>query len=83
MSIYGSIGYTRRDRERERILKPIEKIELKKLETELRIAQDERDAVYDNYDITDEELKELVKPLQEKVDDLIDRVCKIKYEKVR
>jgi hypothetical protein len=80
--MYGSIGFTRRDRERERILNKKEKAELNILESELRKAQNEHSALYENYDITDEELAELEKPMIVNINDLINRVCKIKYEKV-
>ncbi len=82
MSIYGSIGYTRRDHYRERVLTHKAKRELELLETELRNVQNEHTSLWENYDLTDEEVKELEKPLQIKIDDLINRVCAIKYEKV-
>lgn len=82
MSIYGSIGYTRRDHYRERTLSNKNSKILQELETELRNAQNEHSALYEDMSITDEELKELEKPLQIKIDDLINRVCDIKYEKV-
>lgn len=82
MSLYGSIGFTRRDREREKVLKPTERKELNNLESELRKVQNEHSLLYDNMEITDEELAEIEKPLKEKINDLIDRVCKIKYEKL-
>lgn len=82
MSIYGSIGYTRRDHYSERVLNRKSRNELELLEIELRKAQNEHTALWENYDLTDEEVKELEKPLQIKIDDLINRVCAIKYEKV-
>lgn len=82
MSIYGSIGYTRRDHYRERTLNNKNSKILQELETELRNAQNEHTALWENYDLTDEEVKELEKPLQIKIDDLINRVCAVKYEKV-
>lgn len=82
MSLYGSIGYTRRDHYRERTLNKKNLKLLQSLEFELRTLQNERDALYDNYDISEEELKELEKPMQVKIDDLINRVCAVKYEKV-
>lgn len=82
MSIYGSIGYTRRDHYRERTLNNKRRHELELLEAELRNAQKEHTALWENDDLTDEEVKELEKPLQIKIDDLINRVCTIKYEKV-
>ncbi|EXG87807.1 hypothetical protein K413DRAFT_4708 [Clostridium sp. ASBs410] len=82
MSLYGSIGYTRRDHYRERTLNNKNSKILQELESELRALQDKRDALYDICDISYEELKELEKPIQIKIDDLIDRVCSVKYEKV-
>lgn len=82
MSIYGSIGYTRRDHYRERTLNNKNSKILQELETELRNAQNEHSALYEDMSITDEELAELEKPLKEKIDILIDRVCAFKYEKV-
>lgn len=82
MSMYGSIGYTRRDHYRERVLNHKSRNELELLERELNKAQNEHTALWENYELTDEEVKELEKPLQIKIDDLINRVCAIKYEKV-
>lgn len=81
-SLYGSVGYTRRDHYRERTLSNKNSKILQSLESELRALQDERDTLYDDYDISDEELKESEKPIQIKIDDLINRISSIKYEKV-
>lgn len=82
MSIYGSIGYTRRDHYRERTLNNKNSKILQELEIELRNTQNEHTSLWENYDLTDEEVRELEKPLQIKIDDLINRVCAVKYERV-
>ena len=83
MSIYGSIGYTRQEHYREKRLTIKEKETLKILESELKQLQNKRDAIYDDLTIEDEELKELEKPIQNDIDNLINEISKIKYIKVR
>ncbi len=83
MSIYGSIGFTRRDRYKDRILTKKEKETLSKLELELKQLQNKSDLLYEDLSITDEELKQLEEPIQNNIDNLINQINDIKYIKVR
>ena len=80
MSMYGSIGYTRRDKERERILKPSEKEQIATLETEKEklLKQVEETFLED-----EEEEKKILQALYLQIEELTDKICNIKYEKVK
>lgn len=79
MSIYGSIGYTRRDSERERNLNANEREAVSALESQKRSLENQYSALYDNDNLEDAELSKLIKPIQSQIDALIDQICKIKY----
>lgn len=80
MSIYGSIGYTRRGGERERILKTSEKEQIKKLEKEKeKLFKQLKETFLED----EEEEKKIIRNLHLQIDQLTDKICKIQYEKVR
>jgi len=49
----------------------VNKITEQKIQYEIKQLQDKRDSLYDNDNITDEELKILIKPINEKIESLI------------
>lgn len=79
MSIYGSIGYTRSGSERERNLNASERKTVAALESQKRTLEKQYSALYDNDNLEDAELAELIKPIQSQIDSLIGQICKIKY----
>lgn len=76
--MYGSIGYTRRNKYKDRILNRKQKEDLEKLEKELHNLQNERTLLYES-DITDKELLNEVIPIQYRIDLLIEQIGNIKY----
>lgn len=79
MSRYTEIGITRQDRYGERILSRKEMLIIKELESQKNTIWNQIDALYDNDDINDEELKTLEKVLLAKSDILTDKICEIKF----
>lgn len=51
-----------------------------KIQSEIRQLEKESSALYENNNITDEELKELAKPIHEKINQLIDSMYETKEE---
>ena len=82
MGIYGSVGYTRRSAERERILNSDEKKTVSMLESQKRSLENQYSALYADDNLDDAELAELVKPIQAQISSLIDKICDIKYTRI-
>lgn len=80
--MYGNIGYTRRDKYKDRILNRKQKENLIKLERELHNRQNECTLLYES-DISDEELHNEVIPIQNRIDLLIEQISNIKYVRNR
>jgi chromosome segregation ATPase len=83
MSLYNQIGFTRRDAYREKTLIHNDKVKMNSLENELRKLQNERDDIYNNMELSEDEISELAKQIQIKIDELINQISELKYVKVR
>lgn len=80
--MYGNIGYTRRDKYKDRILNRKQKENLIKLERELHNRQNERTLLYES-DSSDEELHNEIILIQNRIDLLIEQISNIKYARNR
>jgi hypothetical protein len=81
--MFGNIGFTRRGREREKILKPVGRKALRNLEVELLQLQNKRAELSENMELSDDELSEQIGPIQLKIDKLINDISALKYENNR
>mgnify|MGYP001178299907 CR=1 FL=1 len=81
--MFGNIGFTRRGREHEKILKPVGRKALRNLEVELLQLQNKRAELSENMELSDDELSEQIGPIQLKIDKLINDISALKYENNR
>lgn len=75
--------FTAISQQRADAIKPKLKVDKKteqKIDYEIKLLEDKRKALYENDNILDEELKELEKPLNDKINQLIDSKYETKEE---